>query len=1154
MHLPRQGIARLSRMFSMAATLALSPTAWGLSGTLLDNTGKPLDGATVELVLAGKTATTTSAGFFSFDLQTGIQGRSISALAASQPTLSGNAIHFTATEAGSAKIAIHTFDGRRVHSFQTPVAPGYHALALDGGGRMLARGMYLVTFEAGGVGKTFRYFRAENPLSTSSTSSGTFAASVLAARSAASLAAVDTLVVAKTVGEVTSSRKILVHAYDDSINTYIAGGKQILILDPSNDNDGDGLTNYEERFLYSTNAELADTDGDGVDDATEIKDSRSPLVADIPSISFEALEYPVIRANYAKTIGSSTSKDISTGGEYSQTSTFSSQQEVNASLEIAVMVGGEIDLSATGGAKINGSVTTTIGAGFSQTWSQETSTSMTKNWSEAISTATSNETSISGGDISINVRIYNNSKQDFTLVNPIVRLTTTSFQSGNLGTKIGELFLVDDDKEILVSCESGKNYVDRIFKTDLPNPDLLEEIAQLSSGLVAELTNIKFRVSVAEIDTLMSNVYRRTAEVIVDPGWYSSQPLVKKRVAKRNLYNEFYTSQQDRYKGATLAKVLETAGSTPTLDSTDGRFGIKAIGGLKNGDFSKGVWSAVIQTSSDSVMAYSSSFASYDPRRIEVDTASVVSVLYSADQDGDGLPGRLEAVLGTSDTVVDSDHDGLGDGQEYSGWSRAGSNQVWKTNPLLPDTDCDSLVDTADADPLTARKSSQDSAVSVTEISLSSLQGTTWKRTGDVTDAASYAVSEIMRGPATISLTFTHAVSRIAISRNSTIDTVLTTPDQGESTAFTYSVPLKLLIGDNSLAVTIVSKSGTASKKIGLTGISRRLIRIPGDTTLFNVVVPVSNLQHKARKVFVDYDKIKALDPLVTEVVVFRTSTFAAPIPADSIATLVATADLGDAGNNSFATLNSNDSLRGSSGSAKYFAVSHIFTSTANITDSSLKRDHDYAFFAYASHGEISTRFLTGPAENAKREKMNRNLVIDSVTLWQNCLRNWGAGLVWSAWKTISRAKITIGTWDTATGTGDVWLQSSGLLTNNPQVGRYNIRVGKILADSTPILFPKNTNWADGLDAQFIRQDVATWLTSATLPKTIYTYNLTHPGIHALSDWTWIDAAATTDAIPVGKKWRHTTINPTNDPAAQYQLFDCEFKINWSYEVGPANE
>jgi hypothetical protein len=60
------------------------------------------------------------------------------------------------------------------------------------------------------------------------------------------------------------------------------------------------------------------------------------------------------------------------------------------------------------------------------------------------------------------------------------------------------------------------------------------------------------------------------------------------------------------------------------------------------------------------------------------------------DDDGDGLSGEQEAILGTDPTLKDTDGDGLMDGEEYFSYF---------TNPLEADTDGDGLSDSEDPYP-----------------------------------------------------------------------------------------------------------------------------------------------------------------------------------------------------------------------------------------------------------------------------------------------------------------------------------------------------------------------------------------------------------------------------------------------------------------------
>jgi hypothetical protein len=931
---------------------------------------------------------------------------------------------------------------------------------------------------------------------------------------------------------VTSLRKVLVRSYDDNINTYQADGNQILILDPSNDNDGDGLTNYEERYVYHTNAEIADTDGDGVDDGTEIKDGRDPLIAEIPDISFVVKSLPTIVAHLSRSVGGSSSREISSGGDYTNSSSFSSESQVNASLEVALMVGGEYKFGLDGGATIHGDVTTTVGAGFSQTWTTEQSESMSRNWNEAVNTASSNDVTVDGGSIVIDVQLINNSGQDFTLVSPLVRLTENGVSSSTLGTVIGELALVDAS-DVYLSSKSGNNSVVRQFHVDISNPDILEQIAERTSGLVAQLTNIQFRVSTGGIDTLMSNVYRRTAEVVVDPGFYSSAPMVKKRAVTCNRYNEFYTSYLDRYLAASLDDVVRMVGVSPVLDSTNGKFGIRSIGGLANGDFKTGTWGALIQTTTDSVRVFAPTLAGYDPRLISVGGASVVSVVYSADEDGDGLPGRLEAALGTSDHNPDSDSDGISDGAEYFGWRRPTdpAGVLWKTNPRMKDTDGDGISDSADDNPMVPKANASDSVVSVKKISIVPTQGSSWSTASAVVDSvATVAVNQTFRGNTTISLEFDRPVRQIMITRRGGGDTTaLYSPDQG--TIATYTANLNLVLGADTVDIRAVSRNGVARQRIALTGIDRRLIHLTN--AQYSVTKPSTDLQHKAMNVAVDLGKVTALDSLVTGVHLFRTHAFGAPVAAADSAAILQANDLGDAGDGTLNLVPGN-TVTGKDGSHNTYTLDQIFTTSQTVTDTMLIRDNDHVFFLYAAHQDGQKNWFSAPVQGVY-VKPNRTVIVDSITLVNNCSHGWGLG---TDWETINRVQIVIGTRFDKDTSHDQWLNA----------GRQNnlaVPVGSAykIEDADSIAFPS----AKIGGANFIDNVLGTWETASSvgsLKPSVKSYEITHPAKYLANFAGYYQGS---DFSTAGNN-RYFG----NDFSIRGSVnFTTEWDIHWHYEVGP---
>ena len=93
--------------------------------------------------------------------------------------------------------------------------------------------------------------------------------------------------ITNSLGTVLSSNATLL-VWDSSDTTSIPPGDRLtyfqklsLSLNPlTPDTDGDGLTDYDELFVYGTNPLLADTDGDGMPDGWEVANGLNPRVND----------------------------------------------------------------------------------------------------------------------------------------------------------------------------------------------------------------------------------------------------------------------------------------------------------------------------------------------------------------------------------------------------------------------------------------------------------------------------------------------------------------------------------------------------------------------------------------------------------------------------------------------------------------------------------------------------------------------------------------------------------------------------------------------------------------------------------------------------------------------------------------------------------
>ncbi|HSQ41963.1 MAG TPA: hypothetical protein VLM37_06770 [Fibrobacteraceae bacterium] len=1123
--------------------LFLGAPAWALTGQLIDNSGNALAGATVKLIVANLSGTTDSSG--NFDLET----TTISTIDRSwnsTPYLQNGVLSFAMPQAGKADIALYSLRGALVDKISQNYSAGLQAISLNGQLSQHGSGLYVVVLRRGSNTQAFRYFYKGMSGNGFTMSSMSTKASSLA-KTTSSDSIVDTLLIYKTIGDVTSSRKVKIYGYDDNINDYMSTGTQILIIDDSNDNDGDGLTNYEERYVYFTNSEIADTDGDGVSDYDEIVDSKDPLIANVPDFTFTPATYPQMVASYTTSEGTSSEQTITESEEYTESSSFSATQELNWQAELAIMVGGEYSFGKDAGGKVSGSVTATLGVGGSLSFTEEYSKSLSESWESSQTYATSTDMTFSGGTISVDVILTNNSGTNLTLVEPVVRLSTNGYQINALSTQIGELQLSESATTIYIPSASGSNSVTRTFTASISNPDLFDEIAGKANGLTIQLQNIKFQTSLGETDTLMNNVYNRTALVLVDYGYYSSsKSLIKKYVVTRNKYNQFYTSQTDRFVSSTLAEVLATAGATVTNDSTDGHYGIQSIDDLANGAFTSGSWGVVLQNSNDtdSVTVYGVG-GDYDPTTIDVYGNSVIDVVYSADADGDNLTGRAEVVLGTDEEKWDTDGDGLSDGEEVFGWESLDSTQdtVWETNPLLMDTDGDDLTDSIDPDPLTAAVNPDDSLVLLAGISVIPTQGSSWTKAMTDTDTTTQwnvTVDSLMRGPSTLSLTFSHSIYMMVVIGNSDTTGVYSPTSDTDSTKV-YEVSLPLVLGKNSIQVLLYSKNGAQKKVLNLT-IDRRLIQVnPTNTSFFKVSSPSADLMGIGANAYVNVDSIMTLDPLVTEVYLMRVDVNRLSYTSsDSIQALIAQ-DLGDSGDGD-ANLDAGSLVYGKvSSSSNTYRVVEVLTSTGTITnsDSTTKRINDFVYFPYTANTGSSNgkNYYTAPSTGKGIYYSNpRSIVIDSMYAMMVQTAPYGYLLgIPINWQYVVQMNVTVNGVIDSIQNSD-WAANGSNIPKMTDTIAINQEIG--ISDSIQCNYYGSETW-------FRASDAGIWLNYGTQPSAIYYKQIVYPETYTVDSYAY-------GAYTVGDFSDTLWILEVNLISGSH-AFDDGIRIYWHFKYGEAH-
>ncbi|MBD3240388.1 MAG: hypothetical protein GF331_07370 [Chitinivibrionales bacterium] len=500
-----------------------------------------------------------------------------------------------------------------------------------------------------------------------------------------------------------------------------------LATDDGSDTDDDGLSDFAELNRYQTDPRKADTDGDGWSDYDELgwyspanAHLWNPCIADMPRLEIVQLAQPSF--SLLRSISETETKEesIVSGREYTSTQTQSSSFSSSYAAEIgweagfSVMLGFE-DVKPVGEftvfASANGSYTTETSQEFGREWSSENAIS----YERAETRASENSWEITGASMAVPIRLHNNGPIAYR----ITALTLTAYsQFAPLGKGepildlLGSVNLQDNDaifQEITLNpnSESGVlSFVNSSLTYETAKAWALRgrDMTIALSGYTMAITALDG--TVRDFTHEMTAVAASTARLRLDfgPGFVDKKPL-ELAIAARNQYNVNHTNTEDRYFTATIGDMLRTAKIPVTYATYDGKTGITAVDGVAHEPEAEGYWFVSLchppagTATQPTFELYSVANASYTLDTVGVQPGDIVDIIYAADRDGDGVPHRFETLYGCSDTLTDSDGDGISDSLELFGWQGQGGT-LWRTNPANDDTDGDTLTDNEDPNPL----------------------------------------------------------------------------------------------------------------------------------------------------------------------------------------------------------------------------------------------------------------------------------------------------------------------------------------------------------------------------------------------------------------------------------------------------------------------
>ncbi len=468
------------------------------------------------------------------------------------------------------------------------------------------------------------------------------------------------------------------------------------------DSDGDAAGNPRlwdgAEFREGSSPALADTDGDGFDDRFELIElGTRPHVADLPRFDLRLESVPEIGLNTVLATGETHTIGVDESITRSISMTQGESHAVQESIALAVGVGINAGFSGSFSFGVSASTEMTTTSSVTLTLDRSYTEAAAAAISRARQRAESRELTIEGGYVSFPVTLANTGPVAFTVRN--ASMTLMHRDPRNPWARRALAHVESDDRRTVFpprTLAPGDAHRNVYFRKDNLGWDDAVALIADPRGLEVEVSGYELVDAEGRAFAHDGTLRRtRTATVVVDhgPGW-DAGPAQTRDVIATNLRLDPNTG---RPAGVDIETALadwlghgfevREANGVRILAAVDGH---RADGSMQGDGISR--WNVV------RVRDGMAETVQDDFDAIRLMPGDALYLVYDEDRDGDGLGIRTELRLGTDDTRVDTDGDGLADGDEVlHGWSADDPLPRHAiSDPTRADTDGDGLDDGAE--------------------------------------------------------------------------------------------------------------------------------------------------------------------------------------------------------------------------------------------------------------------------------------------------------------------------------------------------------------------------------------------------------------------------------------------------------------------------